>query len=173
MKLTLVLGLLMMSACAHNRPAATGGRQAMATLESGRKNVAGEVSVMESQQGILVSILVRGLKPGAVHAIHVHEHGKCEGPKYESAGDHFNPHGTKHAGPAAPEKHAGDFGNVVANQQGVARKEILQHPHMGQGHDLFAGKSIILHAGPDDLQGQPSGNSGDRIACGIVQLKED
>ncbi len=123
------------------------------------------VSATEVKGGVKFVTEVSGLTPGAVHGIHIHERGKCEGPDFKSAGDHFNPSQSHHGGPAASLKHEGDLGNVVADRKGVARSEVvIQKKNPGE----YSGKSVILHAKADDMKTQPSGDSGDRIACGIL-----
>lgn len=117
--------------------------------------------------GLRVVVRVQGAPPGE-HGVHIHQVGDCSAPDGSSAGDHFNPEGHDHGRP--PEvRHMGDFGNLLVNGDGVGTLEILvpggslepDNPHS------FAGRSIIVHAQPDDGS-QPSGNSGARIGCGVI-----
>jgi Cu-Zn family superoxide dismutase len=142
---------------------------ASAELKSPDENVSGEVTFKETEKGIRVVAEISGLKPRSVHGFHIHEKGKCEGPDFKSAGGHFNPHSTPHSGPGAGSKHAGDFGNVVADDQGKARKELLLTKHDLKNLSMVMNKAVVLHASPDDLVSQPSGNAGDRMACGIIE----
>lgn len=142
---------------------------ASAQLKSPKKNVSGEVTFNETDKGIRVVAEITGLKPRSVHGFHIHEKGKCEGPDFKSAGGHFNPHSDPHSGPGAGKKHAGDFGNVVADDQGKARKELLLSKHELKDLSMVMDKAVILHANPDDLVSQPSGNAGDRMACGLIK----
>jgi Cu-Zn family superoxide dismutase len=107
-----------------------------------------------------------GLKPNSEHGLHVHEKGSCDGERFEGAGGHFNPASMKHGGANTKMRHAGDLGNVKADDKGHATID-ARIPN-GPEVDTFGGKSVILHAKTDDLKSQPAGNSGDRIACGLV-----
>lgn len=106
--------------------------------------------------------------PGPAHAIHVHENGDCSAPDFSSAGGHFNPAGTRHAGPDAPagERHAGDFGNFDVSDAGQGKFSISVASDLALS--AFDGKAVIVHAGRDDLSSQPSGAAGERIACGVL-----
>jgi Cu-Zn family superoxide dismutase len=91
---------------------------------------------------------------------------------FESAGEHFNPGGTAHGGPDEPAHHAGDLGNVVADERGHAELHIKADAATLAPDAPFsiAGRAIILHANPDDLDSQPSGDAGGRIGCGVITL---
>lgn len=145
-------------------------QEAQAEIQS-KKKVSGNVDFKTTEKGILVTADVKGLKPNSVHGFHIHENGKCEAPDYKSAGGHFNPHGTDHAGPGAPKKHVGDLGNLVADAKGNAKKKILLSNEEVKQLDMISGKALIIHANADDLVSNPSGNAGDRIACGIIEQK--
>lgn len=132
------------------------------------KTLSAKVVLTEVPEGLKITADVSGLKPGAVHGFHVHENGKCEGPDYKSAGEHFNPEETKHGSPAAGMKHMGDLGNLVANEKGIAKSEVIVKSKNKNALGQYLGKSVIIHAKPDDLATQPSGDSGDRIACGVI-----
>ncbi len=84
-----------------------------------------DIKFQKTPEGVKVMAMVSGLKPGSVHGIHIHEKGECKGPGFESAGDHFNPTHHSHNAPGATSKHAGDLGNLVANDKGVAKTEVL------------------------------------------------
>lgn len=145
--------------------------QVMATLESPQQKIKGTVTFIPQGEEILASIKINGLKPNSSHGIHIHEVGKCDGPDFESAGDHFNPGGHNHGGPQSKQKHLGDLGNINTDKKGNARKEVrLKGPHATL--ETLMDRSVVLHAKPDDYRSQPSGNSGDRIACGLI-VSED
>lgn len=115
--------------------------------------------------GLKLMISVHDLPPG-VHGMHLHEVGFCDPPAFAGAGAHFNPAGRKHGhqNPAGP--HAGDLGNLIVEADGKGRAEALvakdtMPPTRG-------GLAIVIHAKADDGKTDPSGNSGDRIACGVV-----
>lgn len=107
-----------------------------------------------------------GLKPNSEHGLHVHETGSCDGKKFEGAGGHFNPASMEHGGPDSKVRHAGDLGNVKADAKGHAK--IDERIAMSPGVETFGGKSLVLHAKADDEHSNPAGNSGDRIACGLI-----
>lgn len=146
--------------------------EAMASLSSpSLKSMQGDVQMEQTKMGIKVTANVTGLKPNSVHGFHIHETGKCEGPDFKSAGGHYNPHEKNHAGPAASEKHFGDLGNLVANAQGEARTEVVIKTKNQEAMKKVIGKAVIVHAKADDLFSQPTGDAGDRMACGIIQEK--
>jgi Cu-Zn family superoxide dismutase len=114
---------------------------------------------------VLVTVHARGLTPGE-HGIHIHETGACT-PSFAAAGGHFNPTGAMHG------SHAGDLGNIVANPAGIASMVVLTtqftlSPGVLSLHDVD-GSALVIHAHPDDLMSDPSGNSGARVACGVVR----
>lgn len=149
--------------------AATSPTKASAKLESERlKNLKSDITLEETPKGIIITAEVFGLRPGSVHGFHIHEKGECKGPDFKSAGDHLNPTHHQHNAPTAESKHLGDMGNIVANDKGVAKTEVVIPAEEGVKLSALTGKAIILHDKPDDLSSQPAGNAGDRLACGII-----
>lgn len=133
------------------------------------KSLKGEVTLTHVKDGLRVQATVSGLKPNSRHGFHVHEKGECKGPDYTSAGDHFNPDKMMHGSPKSDMSHAGDLGNLVADSKGVAKlDEVFAHPSTIHLQHMV-GKAVLIHAAEDDLKTQPSGDSGDRIACGIIK----
>lgn len=117
---------------------------------------------------VMVHARVTGLKPNAEHGFHVHENGNCASPDGSSAGGHFNPAGAPH-GPQGAPHHAGDMPSLKADAQGVADARFtLQGVSLGSGTADLSGRSVVVHANPDDYATQPTGNSGGRIACGVI-----
>lgn len=131
-------------------------------------HVAGTVVFTQVAGGVEIEANVTGLTPGK-HGFHVHEHGDCSAHDASSAGGHFNPTKKKHGGPDSPERHVGDFGNLVADKNGVAHYKRVDTVISLTGPDSIIGKSIVVHADEDDLTTQPTGNSGARIACGVIE----
>ena len=127
----------------------------------------GTLTLTATPAGVIVSGTLRGLPPGP-HGIHVHETGACE-PPFESAGGHFNPGGSEHGFLTEGGPHAGDMTNVTVGDDGLVAVEILD-TFLTLDGTLFDedGAALVIHAGPDDYRTQPSGHSGDRIACGVV-----
>jgi Cu-Zn family superoxide dismutase len=148
---------------------------AVATLEPTQGNTTrGTVSFVQKGLNVVVDARFTDLAPGA-HGIHIHERGDCSAPDAQSAGGHFNPSGKLHGGPQMPTHHAGDLGNIIAQADGTATLQVTvpsSQISLSQGAgDSIIGKSVIVHADPDDLTSQPAGNSGKRLACGVITLK--
>lgn len=111
---------------------------------------------------------VEGLAPNAKQAVHIHEFGDCSAPDGTSAGGHYNPGHHKHALPTQTERHAGDLGNLTANAAGVATLDLtVDNITIGGPTNAIVGRGVIVHAKPDD-GGQPTGNAGARVACGVI-----
>ena len=130
----------------------------------------GTVHFQELRDGAVeVRVDLTGVPPG-VHGFHVHEVGNC-GDNGNAAGGHFNPTSMPHASPDAASHHAGDFGNVTAGANGeVHHRFTTRSITVAEGARSVVGKAVILHANPDDLTTQPTGNAGGRISCGVVSL---
>ena len=130
----------------------------------------GKAQFKELPEGLQISINVSGLTPG-IHAMHIHNTGVCTPPDFKSAGGHFNPEGKKH-GKENPEGfHAGDLPNLVVFGKGKAKVNFVAPGLSFNGKDaiLKPGKTaLVIHASADDGKTDPSGNSGDRIACGVI-----
>jgi Cu-Zn family superoxide dismutase len=113
---------------------------------------------------------ITGLTPGSTHGFHIHEHGDCSAADAGSAGGHFDPTRSEHGDPAAMIHHAGDIANLVADAQGDVGVDVTVHGvsiDTGTSDDVL-GRAFIVHADPDDYTTQPAGNSGARIACGVI-----
>ena len=139
-----------------------------AELSAPKSKMQGQLEMIPVREGIKLMAEVKGLKPGAVHGFHIHETGKCEGPDFKSAGEHFNPKKIDHGGPASHARHIGDLGNLVANKEGVAKVDVVLKDLTNEEIDSLIGKSVIIHSKADDFSTQPSGDSGDRVACGVI-----
>lgn len=146
-----------------------GGAMAAATLTPTQgNNVRGFVMFHEMNGHLMVHAKITGLKPGAEHGIHLHEKGDCASADGTSAGGHFNPTGQPH-GPQEAAHHAGDMPALKADANGVAdQKFMLMGPTIAAGATSIVARSVVVHAGPDDYTTQPAGNSGPRVACGVI-----
>ena len=147
--------------------------RAQAALVDKSGSPVGTAFFFEERQGVRVDLSVSGLTEGD-HGVHVHAVGKCEGPAFTTAGGHVNPAGRKHGLLVAEGPHAGDLGNVAVDERGVGRATFFS-PHLSTGPGnpnsvlLGGGLAIVVHAGPDDGRTDPSGNSGDRVLCGVIK----
>ena len=137
------------------------------TAESITKGV---VVLSGSDDGITVEATVSGLKPNSKHGFHIHEFGDITSADGKSAGGHFNPAGHDHGLPGTEERHAGDMGNLEADENGVANLEMtLEKGLIPDGLASLNGRAIVVHADPDD-GGQPTGNAGARLAVGVIGI---
>jgi superoxide dismutase, Cu-Zn family len=132
--------------------------------------ITGKITFTQQPDGVLIVGDVDGLTPGK-HGFHVHEHGDCSASDGSSAGAHFNPTNKKHGGPDDPDRHVGDLGNMVADANGHAHYQRVDKVISLNGKDTIVGLSIIIHADEDDYKTQPTGASGTKIACGIIEAK--
>lgn len=155
----------LLSACASlPQPAATAQLEA----RSGSA-VSGAVSFYPAGEGTRIVADVRGLTPG-MHGIHVHEAGDCSAPDASSAKGHFNPNNKVHGNYGVGEHHAGDMPNLVADADGKAHYEAeLPSLYLATGPIGILNRSVVIHADPDDYKSQPAGNSGKRVACGVIR----
>ena len=145
---------------------------AMARLKPTQGNsVSGTLSLNSEQSGVRVGGKIEGLAPNAEHGFHIHEKGDCSAPDASSAGGHFNPTSKPHGNPKQKgAHHLGDMVNLHTNENGVALVDLFIDNavlHTSQPNDLI-NKAIVIHKKPDDYTSQPAGNSGDRIACGVI-----
>lgn len=155
-------------------PQATEGvKEAFVTLlPTENSNVRGKVTFTQEKEGVRIVADIQGLKPG-LHGFHVHEHGDCSAHDGSSAGGHFNPTNKRHGGPESIEHHVGDLGNVLANDDGKAHYDQLNKEISLNGVNTIIGRSIVVHADPDDFKTQPAGNSGARLACGEITTTKE
>lgn len=144
-----------------------------ASIKDAAGKEVGRAVLIQTAEGVRIAVTgYRGL-PAGEKGVHIHEFGVCQPPEFTSAGGHFNPHGKQHglANPAGP--HAGDLPNMkvsAAGEGGIDHVSRLVTLEPGKPHSLFRdhGTSIVIHAAADDGKSDPAGNSGARIACGVI-----
>ncbi len=135
------------------------------------KSVGGNLQFVTAPGAVQLTGQIAGLTPNAEHGFHIHQTGDCSAPGFKNAGEHFNPEGAMHGAPDSATHHLGDLAAVKADATGIANvSATIAGATLNDGgpHDLI-GKALIVHAKPDDYKTQPSGNSGDRIACGVIE----
>lgn len=154
-------------------PARSSAQAAQANLAPASASlVSGRIALAPMGDGVHLTGTLGGLAPNSTHGIHVHETGDCSAADASSAGGHFNPDGSAHGRAGSGPHHAGDMDNLTADAQGVAQVNIhLAGVTLGGGaaNDI-AGRALVVHAAPDDYTTQPSGNSGARVACGVITV---
>jgi superoxide dismutase, Cu-Zn family len=167
MMVALVGGLFLLSYTPH----AIAQERARADIKNAQGNNVGTASLRETKDGLLIMVNVKGL-PEGLHAVHIHAVGKCESPAFASAGGHFNPLNKKHGLKNPDGPHAGDLPDMYVNKDGVGRYEaLMESMTLGPSEtSIFDsdGSAIVIHATADDNMTDPAGNSGDRIACGVI-----
>lgn len=171
-RLALVTCVLAFLGCAHQDPRPDEPKpEAVAKLESkSGATVMGQAEFFASGMEVRVQLEVTGTMPGK-HAVHLHEKGDCSSEDGESAGAHWNPKGHDHGHLENPPAHLGDIGNLEVDAEGRGRlsfSTIYWTVGTKTGNDII-GKAIVIHESEDDFTSQPAGNSGKRIACGVVR----
>lgn len=171
--LVIISAVLMFASTGYANEEAT--HSATAVMKNAKGNTVGLVTFTEETNGqVHIKINVRDLKPG-LHGIHIHNKGKCIGPSFTSAGEHYNPLGKEHGlnNPKGP--HAGDLPNLKVGKDGTGHMNITtDRVTLSSGPTtLFttSGTSLVIHADPDDQMTNPAGNSGARIVCGVIEKK--
>lgn len=168
---SLVMLWVGLRATAHNHSVSQAEiTKAIAVLHPTEGNkVHGTVTFAKEGDKVKVVAHVEGLTPGR-HGFHIHEWGDCSSKDGSAAGSHFNPASTPHGAPhaAAAERHAGDLGNIEANQEGMAHLEWVDPVMKLSGAGSIIGRGVIVHAKADDLKTQPTGDAGGRLACGVI-----
>jgi Cu-Zn family superoxide dismutase len=172
----MVCGCAVLVACGGNKGNFFSKKQSATAVLAPTKghSVSGTVNFTQKGDLVLVEAKVNGLKPNAVSGIHIHEKGNCSAPDGSSAGGHFNPSGSRHGGPGGAVRHGGDLGNLRADANGYAQISIeVSGISLGTDPNSVTGRAVIVHAGADDFKTQPSGNSGARVACGLISKNPD
>lgn len=146
-------------------------------LKDAKGQDVGTAAIRQGSRGIVMKLDLRNL-PAGEHAIHFHQVAKCDPPDFKSAGPHFNPSNKQHGLKNDQGSHEGDMDNIKVKKDGTY-KGTISNDRVGLGNagvtnSLFAngGTALVIHAQADDQKTDPSGNSGDRIACGIVSEQQ-
>lgn len=158
--------ILLATGCHTDKPQDSVLAMAILSSASG-STVSGTVKFVRHGDEVRVEARFSGLSPG-LHGFHIHEKGDCSASDAASAGGHFNPTSTMHAGPTSRTRHLGDLGNLNADAAGNAYYNQSFPDLMYEDSRSIIGKSVIVHAKADDYTTQPSGDSGGRIACGVI-----
>jgi len=145
--------------------------KASAVLKDPEGKEIGKASLLATPSGTLITLELTAAPPGT-HGFHIHTVGKCEPPKFESAGGHFNPDDTKHGFLVEEGPHAGDMPNIHVPDSGALTVEVLNPLVTLSGEAPLLdedGSALVLHADPDDYRTDPAGHAGGRIACGVIK----
>ena len=156
----------------HATPAASGiPTLAVAVLHpTAGHSCHGTVRFEQDGDNVKVTADVEGMNPNQMHAMHVHEFGDCSAPDGTSAGSHYNPEAHPHGLPDAETRHAGDLGNLKADTNGKSHYELtISNASIAGPMNPILGRAVIVHEKMDD-GGQPVGNAGARIACGVIGI---
>lgn len=171
-KFLVISGIICLSASIPFAHAAS--KSAHAKIMNAQGTEIGSAKITSTADGVKIAVKVSQLTAGE-HGIHIHTVGKCEGPAFTSAGGHFNPTSAHHGihNSQDPHPHLGDLQNLVVTDKGKGDGTFtVTGVTLGDGpNSLFhdGGTSLVIHAKADDLMSDPSGNSGDRVACGIIE----
>lgn len=134
--------------------------------------VAGVVTFTREGENVRVIATITGLEPESMHGFHIHQYGDCSDENGLSAGGHFNPFGMPHGAPTDNERHIGDLGNLTSDANGVASLDYVDTVLDLDGAFSILGRGVVVHAGEDDLESQPTGDAGSRIGCGVIGVAQ-
>lgn len=173
MRALILAGLsgLALTACDQTEKVQTGtpvagGVRAAAMLRDATGADVGRATATDVAGGIRYTLDVRGL-PAGTHGAHIHTVGRCDAPDFTTAGGHWNPTMKKHGTMNPQGPHEGDLPNLIVGSDGRGTLGVTVPGQTMAGLLDADGSAIVVHAGPDDLMTDPSGNSGGRIACGV------
>ena len=158
---TIAIGLLSLGACSTVNSLSSAGRTFNLLAADG--SARGTVTLNDARDGSTLHVRVSGL-PAGDHGLHLHEKGLCEGPAFTSAGGHWNPSGRKHGRDNPAGAHLGDLPNLRIDAAATGAASFTIAPGIADAD----GTALVIHAKGDDYRTDPSGNSGDRIACAVI-----
>jgi superoxide dismutase, Cu-Zn family len=162
-----LLAAALVAACATMQPAPL---TATALLEArSGSGVSGRVDLTESGGQLRAHVELAGFAPNSEHGFHIHDKGDCSAADAASAGGHYNPDGTVHGRAGVVPHHAGDLPSLAADASGKVRADVLlAGVTLAPGPNSIVGRSLVVHRDRDDFTTQPAGNSGPRVACGVI-----
>ncbi len=144
---------------------------AVAVLANADAQPVGEARFFQEEGGIRVELSATGLTPGK-HGVHIHMTGRCDAPDFKSAGGHWNPSGKQHGLENPQGAHFGDMPNLEVSAAGTGKLSYVTTGGTIAGGDNplldTDGAAMVIHAGPDDMKTDPAGDSGARVACGVI-----
>lgn len=131
----------------------------------------GTATLHEAKTGVLIDVDIKGLSATGPVGFHIHEAGTCDPETaHNSAGGHFNPSGSDHGYLTETGPHAGDMPNLWLDENGNGQASAFNHlVTLNEGKNSISGRALIIHAGGDDYQTQPTGGAGDRLACAVIK----
>lgn len=165
------------AAQAQDAPADTAPAQdaqtqdAQASFVDAKGQQAGSASLTATPTGVLIQVEATGLPASSWVAFHIHETGTCDPQTgHESAGGHFNPSDAEHGVLVEGGPHAGDMPNIWVDAEGTARAQVFNPlVTLDEGDNAITGRALMIHAKADDYKSQPSGDAGERLACGVIE----
>ncbi len=171
--LAAALAAVTLTAFANDSSSAKPVKKQVVEMKDAKGNSVGTGTIKPSGKGVEVNLNLKDLPPG-LHALHFHQNAKCDPPDFKSAGPHFNPDKKEHGFLNPNGHHNGDMANFTVEANGTAKATVKDADVVlgtgSEANSLFAngGTALMIHAGPDDMKTDPAGNSGDRIACGVI-----
>ncbi|WP_342388413.1 superoxide dismutase family protein [Salinicoccus bachuensis] len=191
--LMLMIGVVLAACGGNEEPEAEDQERVDETIDEERNDVAEETNeraeeevvlmnsegeetatatLSEGDYGVNIALVGQDL-PAGTHGFHIHETGSCEQPDFESAGGHYNPTDANHGFDDPEGPHAGDMENIEVAEDGTINTEVtadMVTMEENQETTLYpeGGTALVIHSGADDYESQPSGDAGERIACGVI-----
>lgn len=168
----ILLSLIFSAISLGKAPDKSKSKSLITILRDSKGNELGTAELSPISNGVKIKLDLKGVPPGK-HGFHFHEKGLCETPDFKTAGNHFNPERKEHGTHNEKGPHVGDLPNIEANSEGRIQAEFVSlSATLDQSNKTLlqkGGTSLILHEKEDDLKSDPSGNSGARIACGVIK----